>query len=245
MRKLTAILTAFGIYFGIFGISAAAQTGGQFCVRSFQDLNGNGVLDAETEPLLTRGVGLELLDEENVVIASALLERSPNAADGVVCFQNLVDGTYSVMLSSADYNATTSRLVSREVSSTGLPVVIEFGAQRATGGEAAPAPSTSAGRTPEQMQSMVLRLSLSTVGTVLIVLIMLIIGVFIYVLRGRGNNSGPGPVTYRPDSVRQLETEPYAAPPAPAAADTGRVGTVPPASLEDTGPVGTVSDDRE
>ncbi|MGV2435123.1 MAG UNVERIFIED_CONTAM: hypothetical protein LVT10_09825 [Anaerolineae bacterium] len=72
-----------------------AQTGGQFCVRSFEDRNANALIDAD-ESVLTRGVAVELLNQYNIVIASALLDNSPNSTDGIICFQQLPRGQYSV-----------------------------------------------------------------------------------------------------------------------------------------------------
>lgn len=208
MRTLRRyIVVILGIYLGYMGISAAAQTGSQFCVRSYEDTNGNGLLDAQNEPLLTRGVSIELLNANSIVLASALLDKSPNADAGVVCFQNLPDGEYTVLMSSAEYSATTPRSVTKTVSSGALPTVIEFGAQR-VGGEVAVAVAVaeSAARTslqdlsPEQMQSLVLRVSLSTVGAVVVSLVMLFIGFMIYMLRLR--DSGPRPIAYSAASVQ-------------------------------------------
>jgi hypothetical protein len=60
-------------------LPAAAQTGGQFCVRAFEDRNGSGARDGG-EPLLTRGLAVNLLNAEGVTVASGLLESSPTAA---------------------------------------------------------------------------------------------------------------------------------------------------------------------
>src|SRR6185369_17943230 len=99
MRRLICILT---LVFALSGTAVAAQqTGGQLCVRSFEDRNGNGKLDAG-EPLLTRGVSINLLDAGGITVASALLDTSPTAAQGVVCFQFLASGQYSVEVTSAD-----------------------------------------------------------------------------------------------------------------------------------------------
>ena len=235
-RRLGSVIVLVGLLvLGAF--PALAQSGGQFCIRSYQDTNGNGILDAESEPLLTRGVGIELLDEDNVVIASALLDRSPNASSGVVCFQNLPDGTYSVMMSSADYTATTPRLVTNTVSASGLPVVVEFGAQRVSSGSAV-IPVSNTQRTPEQQQDFVLQLAFSTVGAVLVVVFMLIVGMFIYVLRLRGANSQPVPASvyqqpqqqpHQPHVVSRYQEPPI------AESDTQR-GAQDTSYLDETGP---------
>ncbi len=83
-----------------------AQGNGQLCVRSFEDRNGNGQLDGG-EPLLTRGVNVNLTNSSNITIASALLDQSPTAAQGVVCFPSLAPGQYTVTITSTEYTPTT------------------------------------------------------------------------------------------------------------------------------------------
>ena len=72
LMLIAVLLTATGV---------SAQTGGQFCVRSFEDRNGNSTLDPG-EPLLTSGISANLLNAESVIVASALLADSPTAAPG-------------------------------------------------------------------------------------------------------------------------------------------------------------------
>jgi hypothetical protein len=229
-RRLQAGIVLAGLLL-LGAVTALAQTGGQFCVRSYQDTNGNGVLDAESEALLTRGVGVELLNADNVIIASALLDRSPNADSGVVCFQNLPDGTYSVLMSSADYTATSPRLVERNISVNGLPVVVEFGAQRISSGMVA-VPVGGGPRTPEEQQDFILQLAFSTVGTVLIVVLMLLVGMFIYVLRLRRPAPQPVPATayQRPPDTQQPPVRIEEPPPPSGSTQPGQ------SSLEETGP---------
>ena len=118
------------IALGLVASPAAAQDdGGQFCVRSYEDTNANGIFDTESERLITRGVSVELLEASGVVISSALLDQSPNASLGLICFYNLSSGEYTVLMSSADYVATTQRLVTESVDST-APTIIEFGGRR-------------------------------------------------------------------------------------------------------------------
>ena len=111
--------------------TAMAQSGGQFCVRSFEDRNANGTIDAG-EPLLTGGVSADLLNAENVVVASALLSESPTAAQGVICFQFLSPGQYTMIVTSADYAPTTPNTVTAAISEGTLPTVVEYGGQRMT-----------------------------------------------------------------------------------------------------------------
>ncbi len=156
---------------GITG-AAAAQTGGQLCVRSFEDRNGNGQRDG-SEIVLTRGVGVNLLDTSGVTIASSLLDTSPTAAQGVVCFQFLPAGQYSVVMTSAEYTATTPDTITTSITDGGLPVVVEFGARLAI----TPTPDAAASDAPELNTTQLL---LSGVGALLVVGFMAFLGMLVY-----------------------------------------------------------------
>jgi hypothetical protein len=110
-----------------------AQSGGDFCVRAFEDLNGNGVRDTADstafEPLLRSGVGADLLNEGGVVVGSALLADSPTADQGVICFQFLPDGQYTIQITSAEYRATTPDTMTAAIRAGELPAVMELGVQ--------------------------------------------------------------------------------------------------------------------
>ena len=197
----------------------AAQSGGQFCVRSYADANANGIFDPDSETLLTRGVTIELLDAAtNVVIATAMLDRSPNADSGIVCFQNLTDADYSVVISSADYIATTPRLLTRTVSSTGLPVVIEFGAQRRTETapvtERAPLFVSPADMSQDELRDFVTRVAFSTVGAIIVMMFTLVIGFMIYMIRVQPRRVVAAPAySYTPPTIPE---------PPPSLEDTGQ-----------------------
>lgn len=153
---------------------AAAQGGGQLCVRAFEDRNGNGRLDAG-EPLLTRGVGVNLLDSSGVTIASSLLDTAPTAAQGVVCFQFLPPGQYSVVITSADYAATTPDTITTTIADGGLPTVVEFGAQPFV----VPTPQAGASGAPDAGLDLS-RVVISGVAALLVIAGMLVMGVMVY-----------------------------------------------------------------
>src|SRR5262245_44586790 len=113
--------------FTLLGVAqaTAAQGNGQLCIRSFEDRNRNGQLDGG-EPLLTRGVSVNLQDASGITIASALLDQSPTAAQGVVCFPSLAAGQYTVTITSADYTPTTPASITTAITDTGLPAVIQY-----------------------------------------------------------------------------------------------------------------------
>jgi len=106
--------------------TAMAQSGGQICVRSFEDRNLNGALDAG-EPLLTRGISANLLNSAGITIETALLDDSSRAAQGIMCFQFLEAGQYTVSLASADYNPTASNAFPANVTTTSVEI-FDFGA---------------------------------------------------------------------------------------------------------------------
>lgn len=102
---------------------------GQFWVRLYEDRNANGVKDTN-EPLLTRGAAVTLANSAGVIIASALLDDSPNAAQGLIGFQFLQPGTYTITVSAPEYGPTTDVSFTREIISGAIPTVVEFGADR-------------------------------------------------------------------------------------------------------------------
>ncbi len=178
MTRRIGLLLA--ILFSMWGV-AVAQSGGQLCVRSFEDRNGNGNLDAG-EPLLTRGVSVNLLDANGVTIASALLDESPTAAQGVVCFQFLDAGQYSVAITSADYTATTVDTITTNVTDGSLPTVIEYGGQRA-GVETVSATQTASTTAPD---NQLVRILVAALSTLVVVTGMVVLGVIVYFFAFRG-----------------------------------------------------------
>lgn len=150
---------------------ALAQSGGQLWVRSYEDRNGNGARDTG-EPLLTRGVSVDLVNADGIVIASALLENSPNASQGLVGFQMLPPGEYTVRVYSPDYDATNGNEFTTTVSDTGVPPVLEFG------GTAIAVPEmTAAADAADQNQPLI------AAGAALAVMVLMaIIGLLIYLL---------------------------------------------------------------
>jgi hypothetical protein len=168
------------------GGAVHAQTGGQFCVRAFEDRNSSGTIDAG-EPLLTGGISADLLNAENVVVGSALLSESPNRAQGVICFQFLAPGQYSLIITSADYTPTTPNTVTASIVAGAQPTVVEFGGQRMALEPAANA--TPAGDMVSNLTSLanldrdsLPRIVLSALGTLVVVAGMVVLGAIIYLL---------------------------------------------------------------
>jgi hypothetical protein len=206
IRRIAFIL---GLVITMTGTAAARQTGGQLCVRSFEDRNANGKLDAG-EPLLTRGISVNLLDAGGITVASALLDESPTAAQGVVCFQFLAAGQYSVVVTSADITATTPSTVTTTIADGSLPTVVEFGGQRA----AVPTPSGGTSSAPALVdQSAELgRIVVAALGALVVVGAMVFLGFIVYTLAFRGRRPTPA-----------------------AALDPRTTGSTPPVHIHDTG----------
>lgn len=106
--------------------SGLAQAGGQICIRAFEDRNGNGQEDPG-EPRITRGISATLANQEGVIINTLLMEDSPNAAAGTLCFQRLEAGQYTLRVSSADYEGTTPNEFITAISGAGVPQVFNYG----------------------------------------------------------------------------------------------------------------------
>lgn len=123
-------LLLFILIFIPFTVSAFAQTdGGQFWVQFFEDLDGDGVR-ADDESPVVRGAVVQLLDSERVVIESALLDTASNAARGLVAFQYLTAGDYTLQISAAEWVATTPTEFTRAIAPDQPPTVVEVGLQR-------------------------------------------------------------------------------------------------------------------
>lgn len=150
---------------------ALTQEGGQFCLRAFEDRDADGRLDAG-EPLLTAGVSAELRDAAGLVVASGLLGSSPTAAQGVLCFQFLRPGEYTLLASHPAWRASSG--FTRRIEAGGSPALVDFGAPR----PALPArPATS----------LLPRVGLATLGALLVMGAMLLTGALLwfYALRRR------------------------------------------------------------
>jgi hypothetical protein len=160
--------------------SAWAQTGGQFCIKAFEDRNANGTQDVG-EPVLSRGLSINLLDAGGVVVQSATLESSQRAAFGEYCFQFLAAGQYSVIVTSSEYTATTPGTMTGAVGEAGTPVVMQFGGQRIATGPVL-SPAVSAAQQQDQLAQMVI----AVVGTLVVIAIMGIVGVIVYALAFQG-----------------------------------------------------------
>ena len=106
--------------------SAFAQDTGQICIRSFEDRDGSGTRD-DDEPAVSQGVAANLMSALGVTIDTQLLDNSVSAARGLTCFENLPAGDYVVVLTSAQYEATTAHSFNALVVPGTAPVVYDYG----------------------------------------------------------------------------------------------------------------------
>ncbi len=179
LRRLAIILVLTAACVAWAVPAVAQEDDGQFCMRAFEDRNGNGQRDPG-EPLITRGVGAELLDDQGAIIASALLDDSPTGAQGVICFQNLAPGQYTMNVTSADFTATAGDNMTVTITGSGLPTVFEFAGQRSTGDDSAATSTTS--DTEIDRDEAIMRVVVSVLGGGAAVILMLLLGVLIYAL---------------------------------------------------------------
>lgn len=112
------------LLFGSFCLSA--QDGGQVCVLAFEDLNQNGARDAG-EIAIRRGIGAHLLNPGGVTIATGLLEDSPYAAEGLLCFDQLPAGEYQVHVTSSEYILSGETALGASVEPGSPPDRIDIG----------------------------------------------------------------------------------------------------------------------
>ncbi len=171
------------------GVAFAQESGGQLWVNVFEDRNGNGQRDGG-EPLVTRGVSVNLMNQEGVVIASALLDDSPNAARGLIGFQRLPPGTYTVVVTSPDLTPTTSDTFTETIEAGGLPTVLNFGGPRAT---AETTPAEVGGVDPERDQ--IARIAIAGLGALIVMGAMTVLGLIVYMILLRRRFAGEARMT--------------------------------------------------
>ncbi len=176
-RIWTALIVLLLVSVAVLAQDAApnGQDDAQFCVRAYEDRNANGQRDSG-ELTLQGGISAELAHASGVVIASALLMESPTAAQGVICFQNLAPGQYTITVASAAYRATTPATLTATLANGALPTVLEFGAQ-----------ALAAAATVEEVAELPLELGVervlvSLLGTIAAVFVMLLLGIFVFLL---------------------------------------------------------------
>lgn len=192
-----SLLVAVGV-----GVTLAQSNGGQFCVRAFEDANGNGSRDPG-EALIQSGFSANLQNAGGVVIDSASIEQSDTRASGLICFQGLPAGDYGLFVTSAVYQPTASDRLTASIQPGELPALLEFGAQRIDGDidlQAIEAANTSA---QAEDDAALERLAVSTLGAVGAMFVTLLIGLLLYIFVMRP------PRSYQ-SAAYPVEGDPYA-----------------------------------
>ena len=129
MRRAKLVKRALALAFlALAFLIASAQDTGQICLLAYVDQDEDGQR-LGTETPIARGIAASLLDERGVTIRSQLLEDSPYAAEGLLCFEDLLAGEYGIIISSSEYNATTPTVAEARVQPGSAPARIDFGAK--------------------------------------------------------------------------------------------------------------------
>ena len=122
LRRILALVCIILLVFS----GLLAQDTGQICIMSFDDHNGNGQQE-DNEPPFTYGIGVSLLSALGVTLETSLLENSPTASSGLLCFEGLSAGDYMVLLTSAQVVATTASSFNAVVVPGAAPARFDFG----------------------------------------------------------------------------------------------------------------------
>ncbi len=172
--------------------TSISQDRGQICVMSFEDRNGNGKFD-ENEPPVTQGIGVNLQSAQGITVATKLLEASTYTVPGLVCIGDLPRGEYQVLLTSAQYRATTDFAFSAVVAPGSAPVRLDFGVTPLPVVRAERTEAQTSQLTDEQLQGL-RSIGMGLIASMLISLVMFLIGWLIYMLvfrrRLKGIRSG-------------------------------------------------------
>ena len=166
----------------------AAQDTGQVCVQSYEDRDADGIRDAD-EMSIRQGIGAGLHDAAGVTIASQLLEDSPFAARGLICFEQLLAGDYQITMTSAEYASTASSTFAASVNPGSAPALFDYGVRPLQGAASGPAAS-GISLDAEAAEA----LAFALIGSMIVGAAMSVIGllVFLLILRRR-RRASPAP----------------------------------------------------
>lgn len=180
MKNRVILLFAI-ILVALAGHLLAQSSGGQICVRAYEDRNGNQTQDPG-EPFITRGLSASLADAEGVIIQSLLMEDSPRYAQGIVCFQGLLAGQYTVTVVSADYKPVTPNTFVTSVTENSVPVPFDFGAQQILSSATPTRQAGALSMTPAEQRALLEKIFFAAIGAMVVVGLMTVIGAILYFL---------------------------------------------------------------
>lgn len=255
--RLTRLIPALSLLIVVFAAvvsPAVAQTGGQICLSAFEDVNGNQLKDQGEAPI-TQDIVVTLADAQGIIVQSLLLDDSPLSSNGVVCFQSLPAGQYTLTASSANYDATTNTSFLTAVDATGNVQRFDYGGKLAISRSTAQ-PSNTGVMTPQRQSALIERILFSSIGALIAVAVLGFLGILVYWFGFRlppksrvasyGRATGQYPaVGYAPPAPGQYTPAPAMRPVDPSTGQVRGVAPVPPVadvpnSFDDTGPVRTV-----
>ncbi|MCY4537886.1 MAG: hypothetical protein OXE52_06610 [Chloroflexi bacterium] len=221
MKRPIRMLMLLCLSLALVGASKSQDTG-QICVMSYEDRNGNRRFDAN-EPPVTQGIGVNLQSALGITVATKLLEASTYTVPGLVCLGDLPRGEYQVLMTSAQYRATTDLAFSAVVAPGSAPVRLDFGVTRFPVGTAEETEAQASQLTDEQLQRLQ-SIGMGLIASMLISLVMFLIGCLFYMLVFRrrrkriraGRRQGPG----NPPASAVMQQVGMALSPAPAATMT-------------------------
>ena len=179
-----------------------AQDTGQVCAQSFEDRDADGLRDPD-ERAVAYGVGANLQNAAGVTIASLLLEDSPFAGDGLLCFDQLLAGDYQIILRSAEFSNTTSASFSASVNPGAAPALVEFGLrspQVAESGRGANRIAIDAAAVAAVLRALI--------GSLLVILVMSVIGLLIYIVVFRRRLKRAAALPYPAPAVTDIVPQP-------------------------------------
>ncbi len=150
--------------------SVSAQTGGSICTLAYEDVNENGVHEAD-EPVFA-GISVNLI-QQDLIIGTHITTTSSEA----FCFQNLPSGEYSIEFEQTpNHTATTDNRAALTLTE-GQRIRLEYGAvPQSPFNENAPASSG------EKVESST-RLLISLMAAVLAMIVMIGLGAGMMSLR--------------------------------------------------------------
>lgn len=187
-----------------------AQDTGQVCAQSFIDRDADGARGLD-EPMATRGVSASLENAAGVTIASLLLDDSPLAADGLLCFGDLLAGDYQITLRSSEFATTTAAAFSASARPGAAPMVVQFGLQ--------PLPDYAPSRGPaDDVSALNAVLPLLLGGAVLAVILCVIGLLMAFLIVRRRSQAAPAlgnraPISAQSGAIPPLKHDPSAGSP--------------------------------
>jgi hypothetical protein len=158
----------------------AQENNGSVCIQTFEDRNGNATLDAG-EPFIVKDVGVNLANAEGIITQTAMLDDSPRASSGLVCFSALPEGQYTLQVVSAAYNSTTNTAFTAIVTDSSIPQRFDYGGQVITP-QIPDSLNTANAVDSNRVRSRLESAFFAGIGSALVIAVLSIVGAFFYFL---------------------------------------------------------------